>query len=68
MDMDAEKDGVMTAVFLKEVYNDFKGTGINKEGEAVAHKYGCSGIDGTTIGPMPGADGDKQYLFVTYGV
>ena len=68
MDMDAEKDGVMTAVFLKEVYDDFKGTGLNKAGEVVAHKYGCSGIDGTTIGPMPGADDGKQYLFVTYGV
>jgi len=68
MDMDAEKDGVMTAVHLQEVYNDFKGNGLNEAGEVVAHKYGCSGIDGTTIGPMPGADDGKQYLFVTYGV
>ncbi len=68
MDMDAEKDGVMTAVHLQEVYDDFKGTGRNRAGETVAHKYGCSGIDGTTIGPMPGSSDGKQYLFVTYGV
>ena len=68
MDMDAEKDGVMTAVYLKEVCDDFKGTGRNRAGETVAHKYGCSGIDGTTFGPMPGSSDAKQYLFVTYGV
>lgn len=69
MDMDAEKDGVMTTVYLKEVYDDFKGRGLDKAGAEVAHKYGCSGIDGTTFGPMPGAKEDRrQYLFVAYGV
>lgn len=59
MDMDAEKDGVMTAVFLKEVYDDYSARG---------HRYGCSGIDGTTFAPAFGANGGKQYLYVAYGI
>ena len=58
-DMDACGDGVMTAVYLKEVVDDF-----NAEG----HRLGCSGIDGTTFGPIPGSADGKTYLFVAYGV
>ena len=69
MDMDAEKDGIMTSVYLKEVVDDYKGTGLDREGNVVAHRHGCSGIDGTTFGPMFGQPADsKQYLFVCYGV
>ena len=50
--MDAEKDGIMTAVYLKEVLNDYTAEG---------HRYGCSGIDGTTFAPMPGEKDDKKY-------
>ena len=57
--MDAEKDGVMTAVFLKEVYDDYSAPG---------HRYGCSGIDGTTFAPAFGQTGGKNYLYVSYGV
>lgn len=56
--MDAEKDGVMKAVFLSEVTDDF-----NAEG----HRYGCSGIDGITFAPIPARDG-KRYLYVAYGI
>ena len=59
MDMDAEKDGIMTAVYLKEVCDDYAHPG---------HRYGCSGIDGTTFAPAFGAKGGKQYLYVAYGV
>ena len=58
-DMDACGDGVMTAVYLKEVVDDF-----NAEG----HRLGCSGIDGTTFGPVPGSADDTPRLFVAYGV
>lgn len=58
-DMNAEKDGIMTAVYLKEVADDYN---------APNHKYGCSGIDGTSIGPMYGEQGGKDYLFVAYGI
>jgi len=69
MDMDAEKDGIMTCVYLKEVLDDYQGMGYDRQGNVVSHRYGCSGIDGVTFGPMFGASADsKKYLFVCYGV
>ncbi len=59
MDMDAEKDGVMTAVYLEEVLSDYAADG---------HRYGCSGIDGLTFAPIPGNPGGKNYLYVAYGI
>lgn len=59
VDMDAEKDGIMTAVYLREVLDDYTAEG---------HRYGCSGIDGTTFAPMPGERDGKKYLYVSYGV
>ena len=59
MDMDAEKDGIMTAVYLQEVLDDYMAEG---------HRYGCSGIDGTTFAPLPGKVDGKKYLYVSYGV
>ena len=57
-DMDAEKDGVMTAVFLKEVTEDYSAPG---------QRYGATGIDGVTFAPMPGQDGE-MFLYVAYGI
>ncbi len=57
--MDAEKDGVMRAVYLKEVVDDYK---------YPDHKYGCSGIDGTAWGPICGSDDKKEYLHIAYGI
>lgn len=69
MGMDAEKDGVMKNVYLEEVLRDYSGTGLDRWGNPVPHRYGCSGIDGLTFGPMFGEPHDsKQYLFVSYGV
>ncbi|MBQ8342329.1 MAG: hypothetical protein IJY22_08180 [Clostridia bacterium] len=68
LDMNAEKDGIMTAVYLREVFDDYKGVGKNKKGDTVPHRYGCSGIDGTTFGPLPGDPSGKQYLFTSYGI
>lgn len=56
--MDAEADGVMTAVYLAEVTEDFKAEG---------HRHGCSGIDGVTFAPIPAENG-KKYLYVAYGI
>ena len=68
-DMDASADGVVRGVYLREVVEDYHGTGKNTAGETVPHRCGCSGIDGTAIGPMFGAaPGSKPYLFVAYGV
>lgn len=57
--MDAEKDGVMKAVYLSEVVNDYLHPG---------HKYGCSGIDGTAWGPVCGSTDKKEYLHIAYGI
>ena len=58
-DMDAENDGIMESVFLKEVFDDYNAKG---------HRYGCSGIDGTTFAPIPGEKDGKEYLYVSYGI
>ena len=63
-DMDAEKDGVMKAVYLPDVLADY-----SYDENGTKHRYGCSGIDGTTIGPIPGAGKDSpSMLMVAYGI
>ena len=59
LDMDAERDGIMTAVYLDEVIRDFAVGG---------GRYGCAGLDGMTFAPMPGARDGKRYLFAAYGI
>ena len=68
-DMSAEADGIMKCVYLKEVVDDFSGAGRDLDGRTVPHKYGCSGIDGTTFAPLVGGSAeDGMYLYVAYGV
>ncbi len=65
MGMDAERDGIMTTVYLKEVVDDYSGT--SQDGKL--HRYGCSGIDGISFGPDFGDHkGEKKYLKVAYGI
>ena len=59
MDMDAERDGVMTAVYLDEIIRDYAVGG---------GKYGCAGMDGMTFAPMPGDPEGKRYLYAAYGI
>lgn len=67
--MSAEKNNIMTAMYLKEATDDYNGKGFDKEGNTVLHKYGCSGIDGLTFAPLPGeADKGPDYLYVAYGI
>lgn len=65
--MDAERDGIMTAVFLGEVLDDYK-AGIETAEGTIPHRYGCSGIDGLSFGPRFGRNGGRQYLTVAYGI
>ena len=64
-DMNAETDGVMTTVWLKEVLEDYTAVweenGVKRE-----HRYGCSGIDGMTFAPA--FDGEGMQLLVAYGI
>ncbi|MEV6108670.1 hypothetical protein AB0M28_28805 [Streptomyces sp. NPDC051940] len=72
--MNAETDGVMKAVHLDEVVEDFTAD-MDKngvfDGDTAAtpdHRYGCSGIDGVSFGPEFGERGGAQKLMVAYGV
>lgn len=65
--MDACADGVMTTVYLREVAEDFSAQ-VECGERAVAHRHGCSGIDGMTFGPIPGSAEKRTYLFVSYGI
>ena len=67
--MDASADGVVRGVYLQEVVEDYHSEGKTAASETVPHRFGCSGIDGTAIGPMFGAAPySKPYLFVAYGI
>lgn len=57
LDMDATESGVMRAIYLKEVFDDYAHPG---------HRYGCSGIDGVSFGPRFG--GGEERLYVAYGI
>ena len=63
--MDAEKDGIMKAVYLPDVVNDFAAEG----SDGKPHRLACSGIDGTAFGPVFGASADSpSMLMVAYGI
>ena len=62
--MSAERDGIMRAVYLSEVVDDYNANG--EQGRA--HRYACSGIDGTSFGVIPGDVSSKQRIFIAYGV
>ncbi len=66
-DMDATESGVMKAVYLKEVVDDFNAE-VTCGGKCVSHRHGCSGIDGVTFAPIPGSADGKKYLMVAYGI
>ena len=67
MNMNAETDGIMRAVYLPEVVEDFEAR-FTLDGCDMEHKYGCSGIDGLAFGPMWGTADGKEYLKICYGV
>ncbi len=59
VDMDAEKDGIMSAVYLDEVIRDYADEG---------GRYGCAGLDGLTFAPMPEESDGKKYIYAAYGI
>lgn len=65
--MDAESDGIMTAVFIDEVLQDYTATVETAEGPR-PHRFGCSGFDGIAFGPRFGRSGGRHYLTVAYGI
>ena len=64
MELDAEKDGIMRAVWLKQVVEEYAAI---DPISGKKHHYGCSGIDGTAYGPVFGTEGAKK-IMVAYGI
>ena len=62
-DMNAETDGVMTTVFLREPTEDYLAEW-DDNGKIQKHRFGCSGIDGITFAPIE----NEIRLLVAYGV
>ena len=46
--MNAEKDGIMTSVYIPTVLEDFEAKVISN-GKSLEHRHGCSGFDGITF-------------------
>ncbi|MEU0391760.1 hypothetical protein ABZ208_03030 [Streptomyces sp. NPDC006208] len=74
MNMDAQTSGVLTTVHLNEVEKDFtadmNGDGVfdGPVAKTPDHRYGNSGIDGVSFGPVFGNRFGTQRLTVAYGV
>ncbi len=67
-DMNAGEGDVLKTVYLKKVVDDYKAE-VKEGNRTVAHRFGCSGIDGVTLGPSIGNVKDhKRYLYVAYGI
>ncbi|MBQ9132024.1 MAG: hypothetical protein IJX62_06110 [Clostridia bacterium] len=67
MNMNAETDGVMRAVYLPQVTADFEAK-VTVDGVTLPHRYGCSGIDGIGWGPAWGSTDGEALLRICYGV
>lgn len=66
MEMDAEKDGIMTAVYVQDVVTDYSKTDTLT---GLPGRYGCGGMDGISIGPVFGAAADSpKKLFLAEGI
>ena len=66
LEMDPENDPVLRTVFIKPAVEDNE-AGVQLPEGVREHRFGCSGIDGVTIGPEPGGGGNNC-LYVAYGV
>lgn len=66
MGMDAEKDGVMRAVYLRDVVTDYSEKDLLT---GLTGRYGCGGMDGVSVGPVFGADKDStRKIMVAEGI
>ena len=66
--MSAEKDGIMTTVYLPTVLEDHLAKVPTRLGKESEHRFCCSGFDGISFGPRFGSSDGKRYLTVAYGI
>lgn len=66
MGMDAEKDDIMRAVYVRDVVRDYSQ---KDDLTGLPGRYGCGGMDGVSVGPVFGAPADSQRkLFLAEGI
>lgn len=67
-DMDAEKEDLLSTVYIAEVVKDYTAT--VKDGDKVRkHRFASSGMDGIAFAPsIGGSKSGKKYLYIAYGV
>lgn len=64
--MDAEKDDIMRAVYVRDVVTDY---GTNDLLTGLPGRYGCGGMDGISIGPVFGADPNStKKIYLAEGI
>ena len=66
--MEMSFDQTVKLHLVEDAVNDYLAV-VNVDGKELKHRYGCSGIDGITIGPAIGKKGRKTtHLYVAYGI
>ena len=65
--MNPTEGDVLKAVYLKEVVDMYEGKTTNN-GKEYEHVYGCSGIDGISLGPQFGKKDGKKVINVALGI
>lgn len=65
--MNLTEDSVFKTVYLPEVVSWYNDSTINN-GVKYAHTYGCSGVDGISLGPDFGETDGKKYIVIALGV
>ena len=66
--LDMKFEDIITLHRVEEAVKDYLAK-VEIDGQVLDHKYGCSGIDGITIGPAFGTvQGEADHLYVAYGV
>lgn len=68
LNLDASDDKLVRTVSLQTVAADYLAQ-VKTNNGVQAHRFGCSGMDGITIGPSFGKNkSGKNYLYVAYGI
>ncbi|MBQ0081057.1 MAG: hypothetical protein KBS95_05880 [Alistipes sp.] len=67
MNLNAEKDGIMKTIALPKVLEYYQ-QNVEVDKKRLEHRYGVSGIDGITFGPMFASKSDKNFLTIAFGI
>ena len=65
--LDAERSGVFTTVYLPEVVSWYNDSIVNN-GTKYPHVYGCSGVDGISLGPQFGKTDGENFVNIALGI